>query len=226
MDKKTASDNNEKSRIWDLPTRCFHWVLAICFVGAVVSGENGFMQVHLIFGISIFTLVLFRLMWGFCGSDSAKFKKFLPKAKDIWRCLINIRQKNKPHIGHDALGGFATCVMLVMLFVTPALGMFANDDILFEGPLAELVSQQASNYLSFLHEIAAKATLILIGVHIAAVLFYWSYKKDNIITPMITGRKALTPLLKKQASQMRFVSSKIAILCLIGAMVIAGIILV
>ena len=226
MSKKTAAANSKKSRIWDLPTRCFHWALTICFVGAVVSVKNSFMQAHLVFGMSIFTLILFRLIWGFCGSDSAKFKNFLPKTKDIWRCLINIRRKNKPHIGHDALGGLATFVMLIMLFITPLLGMFANDELLFKGPLAKLVSQQTSNYLSFLHENVAGATIIAIGVHIAAVLFYWLYKKDNIITPMLTGEKMLPPLLKKQASEMRFVDTKIAVLCLIGAMVVASIILI
>ncbi len=226
MSEKSSPTNSEKSRVWDLPTRCYHWALTVCFVGAVITVENGFMQAHLVFGISIFTLILFRLIWGLYGSDSAKFKNFLPKIKDIWHCLINIRQKNKPHIGHDALGGFATFVMLIMLFITPTLGMFANDDLLFEGPLAEFVSQQASNYISSLHENAAKATIVVIGIHISAVLFYWLYKKDNIITPMLTGKKMLPPLLKKQASEMRFVDPKIAILCLICAMVIAGIILV
>ncbi len=217
--------NLKGSRIWDLPTRICHWGLTICLVGAVISVKNGFMQAHLFFGLSVFGLVLFRLLWGFFGSDSARFRNFIPrKAIAIWRCIVAIRQKNKPHIGHDALGGLATCVILVMLFSTPILGMFSNDEALFSGPLAGMVSQQLSDNFSEVHENIAGVTIFVIGFHITAVLFYWLYKKDNIIVPMVTGRKPLPSSLTTEANKLRFVNPRRAIFCLAGALIIVGII--
>ena len=215
-----------RHRIWDLPTRTFHWALLLCLVGAIVSVNIGQMQAHLVFGSSLLTLVLFRILWGFVGSQTSRFRSFLPRPKAVLACLKSFFQKNNPHIGHDALGGLATLTLLAVLFISPIIGMFANDDILFEGPLAHLVSKSLSNNLTFVHQQLAKVIIALVSLHIAVVLFNRFYKKDDIISPMLDGNKTLPPRLAQQAKTLRFAPRSTAVLCFaFAAALVASIVL-
>ena len=213
-----------RHRIWDLPTRTFHWALLVCFVGAIGSVKAGQMQAHLVFGSSLLTLVLFRILWGFVGSQTSRFRFFLPSRKSILACLRVFFQKNNPHIGHDALGALATLALLAIFLLTPLAGLFANDDLLFEGPLAALVSTSLSNYLSYIHKQLAEIAIVLVSLHIAVVLFNQFYKKDDLISPMLSGNKNLPPRLALQAKTLRFVPHRRAILCLaVAAAVLASV---
>ncbi len=223
---KTPSSALSRHRIWDLPTRTFHWALLLCLVGAVVSVKTGRMQAHLVFGSSLLALVLFRILWGFAGSQTSRFRSFLPRPKAVLACLKAFFQKNSPHIGHDALGGLATLTLLAILLVTSVVGMFANDEILFEGPLAPLVSQTLSDNLTFIHKQLVKVVIALVSLHIAVVLFNLLYKKDDLVSPMVFGKKDLPPPLARQAKTLRFAPTARSVFCLlVSAAVVASVVL-
>ena len=224
--KVTKKVTQSRHRIWDLPTRTFHWALLLCFVGAITSVNTGYMQVHLVFGSSLLTLVLFRILWGFAGSQTSRFRFFLPRPKAVLACLKNFFEKNNPHIGHDALGGLATMTLLAVLLITPIIGMFSNDDVLFEGPLAPLVSISLSNFLTFVHQQFATVVIALVSLHVTVVLFNRFYKKDDIISPMLDGNKTLPPHLAQQAKNLRFAPHQRAVFCFaVSVVLVASIVL-
>jgi cytochrome b len=180
--------------VWDLPVRLFHWILVGLIATSWITAEIGgnAMAIHQWSGFGILTLVLFRLLWGFFGGGYARFSSFVrspAKALAYARALAGGRPPFFP--GHNPLGGWMVLTLLASLLLQAGTGLFANDDIMTEGPLARHVSSAASDLLSKVHEINFKVLLTLAGLHIAAALFYLLAKRDNLILPMIHGRKRL-----------------------------------
>jgi cytochrome b len=179
--------------VWDLPTRLFHWLLLICVILSFATGNIGgnVMEYHLLSGYAIFVLLIFRVTWGFVGSRTARFSSFVKGPATIFAHLAVLLQKKTetPYLGHNPLGGWSIVAMLLVLFVQVASGLFANDDILTEGPLYVWVSKETSNMLTWVHLINRFVLVALIAIHIFAVFFYFFFKNENLIVPMITGRK-------------------------------------
>jgi cytochrome b len=177
---------------WDLPVRVFHWALVVLVIAQLVTASIGgnAMQVHAFGGYAILALVLFRILWGFLGGTHARFRDFVRGPGPVIRYAKSIlRGPYLPHRGHNPLGGWSVLAMLGSLLVQASTGLFANDDVLMEGPLAKHVSDRASEIATAIHDVNAAVLLTLIAIHIAAVLFYLLAKKENLIAPMITGRK-------------------------------------
>jgi cytochrome b len=178
--------------VWDLPIRIFHWTLALLVVSQVVTASLGgnAMQFHGYGGYAILALVLFRIAWGFLGGTHARFRDFVRGPAAVKRYVKSLLGKPPAaHHGHNPLGAWSVLAMLASLLVQAATGLFANDDVMMKGPLAKHVSDRASEIATAIHDVNAAVLLTLIAVHIAAVLFYWLAKKENLIVPMITGRK-------------------------------------
>ena len=172
-------------RVWDLPTRVFHWSLVMLVVGSFTSGKIGgnAMLWHGIFGVAILGLLSFRLVWGLVGSTYARFFHFVrgPGAirdylRGEWRGL-----------GHNPLGALSVLAMLAVLPFQAASGLFSNDDIAFNGPLYALVSKDLSDWFTGLHRKSELVILVLVASHLGAVMYYLHRKKQNLIRPMITG---------------------------------------
>jgi cytochrome b len=176
---------------WDLPLRIFHWLLVLLVFSQLVTvslGGNA-MQFHAFGGYAILALVLFRILWGFLGGTHARFSDFVRGPGPVIRYAKSIlRDPHPSHRGHNPLGGWSVLAMLGSLLVQGATGLFANDDVMMEGPLAKHVSNRASEIATAIHDVNAAVLLSLVAVHIAAVLFYLLAKKENLIAPMITGR--------------------------------------
>jgi cytochrome b len=185
-------DTNVAIAVWDLPVRLFHWVLAVLFVAQVVTGKIGgaLMTWHAGFGYTILALVIFRILWGFAGSVHARFASFVatPAAALRFASLLFSRRPSL-YVGHNPLGGWSVIVMIVLLALQAIAGFFANDGAAFEGPLAHFVSLDASNRLAHLHRWNANVLLVLAAFHVAAVLFHWLAKKEDLIQAMFTGVK-------------------------------------
>ena len=182
---------NRKSLIWDLPTRLFHWSLAILVSISVYTGlTGGFkeMEYHMLSGYCILALVLFRICWGFLGSYHARFRNFV-SVRDVLPYIRQILQRNKTSIGHNPLGAWNVIAMLTVLLVQAATGLFSDDDIMTEGPLTHLVTDDIGNELTGVHHLNAWLIYGLVGLHLAAISFYEIYHRDRLILPMITGRK-------------------------------------
>ena len=193
IDKFQETGRSTPVLVWDLPTRLFHWLLLITvflsFVTGIIGGNA--MEYHLLSGYTILVLMIFRLAWGFVGSRTARFSSFVKGPATVLSHVGVLLQKKKetPYLGHNPLGGWSIVAMLLVLFVQVATGLFANDDILTEGPLYAWVSKETSNLLTWVHLINRFVLVALIAIHIFAVFFYFFFKRENLIRPMITGMK-------------------------------------
>lgn len=183
--------SKQRIRLWDLPTRLFHWLLAGLVVASFVSGKIGgnAMDWHGKFGLAILGLLAFRLVWGFAGSTYARFVSFLPTPAKV---LAYLRGQWRG-VGHNPLGAFSVFGLLLVLAIQVGTGLFGNDDIAFRGPLYELIGKDLSDRLTGLHKLSVNVLIALVTLHIVAIAFYVRVKKDDLIRPMLTGWKDVAP---------------------------------
>lgn len=181
----------KKTVVWDLPTRVFHWSLVVLLCISFYTGTVGgfeIMDYHMLSGFAILGLILFRILWGFFGNRNARFLGFVRGPGTI---IAYLRGQHDHQAGHNPLGALSVLAMLVAVLVQAVTGLFANDDIMLEGPLVHLVSYDMSRQLTGIHEINRWVIVGLAGLHVLAVLFYQFIRKESVILPMITGRKDL-----------------------------------
>lgn len=190
----TTDGADQATRVWDLPTRLFHWLLVLSFVAAYVTAQLGpaWMDWHFRAGYLLATLLLFRLVWGVVGSDSARFSQFLRGPRSVYRYLRG-HGIDTPHFGHNPAGGWMVVIMLVTLMVISVSGFFADDLILFSGPLAACVPVEARDLHSRFHVLASYLALVLIGLHLLAIAVYTFGLRQPLVTAMITGRRCGAP---------------------------------
>jgi cytochrome b len=179
-------------KVWDLPVRLFHWAIVVLIFFAWGTEAFNHMDWHVWIGYTILTLLIFRVIWGFIGSDTARFTGFLRSPLAALRHLGHLRRREADtEIGHNAAGGWMVLVMLALIGVQAGTGLFANDDANTEGPLMHLISKDQSNYLSHIHSLNFDLIEIAIVLHIAAVGAYLLLKRQNLVRPMITGVKQM-----------------------------------
>ena len=177
----------EHIRVWDVPTRLFHWsIIALVFV-SWLSADQGYMTVHLWSGLTLLALLLFRLGWGLLGSTTARFSDFLHPPRKIIAYLKS--HSSLLHAGHNPAGGLMVMALLAILLAQVLTGLFANDGLKFAGPLALLVSDDASDRLTRIHGIIFNIILVLVWLHVVAVGFYHVVKGENLVAPMVSGKK-------------------------------------
>lgn len=172
-------------KVWDLPTRVFHWSLLALVVAAFVTGEVGgnAMVWHGRAGLGILGLIAFRLAWGFVGSTYARFTHFVRGPGAIRAYLAGQWQG----LGHNPLGALSVLGLLAVVAFQAATGLFANDDIAFRGPLQALVSDAVSNQITGWHHLGKNLMIALVVLHVGAVAFYVRVKRHNLLKPMILG---------------------------------------
>jgi cytochrome b len=179
-------------RVWDGPIRLFHWgVVALVFTSWLTQHEN-WMAAHLIAGYTMFAALLFRLAWGVIGSDTARFRNFLRSPLAAFGHLRRFaRPEPDREIGHNAAGGWMVLALLLLLAVQVGTGLCTNNQVDVEGPLAQFVGQDWSDWLTHVHAATFKAIEAAVLLHVAAVLAYALLKRQDLVRPMITGRKLL-----------------------------------
>jgi cytochrome b len=186
----TTDDADQRIRVWDAPTRLFHWSVVILIFVSWLSADQGYMTVHLWSGLSLLALLLFRLGWGVMGTTTARFSDFLHPPRRVLAYLRTQARGEKPlHAGHNPAGGLMVMVLLAALAAQVATGLFANDGLKFAGPLALFVSDDASDGLTRVHGVIFNIILALIWLHVVAVGFYYFVKGENLVGPMLSGRK-------------------------------------
>ena len=174
-------------RVWDLPTRLFHWAIVLIIPAMWATHKLERMDLHILLGQVMLGLVLFRLIWGVIGSSTARFAGFVRGPAAVLRYL---RDWPGPAFGHNPLGGWSVVIMLMLLAVQVGLGLFVTDeDGLNSGPLSHLVSYDSARILAERHETVFKILLGVIALHVAAVLYYRFVRRDDLITPMVTGNR-------------------------------------
>ena len=179
---------SKKTRVWDLPTRLFHWLLVVCVVGALVTVKLGgsWMQWHLNFGIATLALLVFRLVWGLIGPRYARFQSFLPSIRAAWGHLRHATKTQMRQAGHNPLGAWSVYAMLGLLLVQASTGLFVSDDIMYQGPLSVLVSNDLVAQLTSVHKLGEFVIFSLLGLHLVAIAFY-TIKGHGLVAPMIHG---------------------------------------
>lgn len=171
-------------RVWDLPTRIFHWGTVLLVTGLFLTAYTGRMAAHAVFGQAAMVLVSARLVWGMLGSDTARFSAFVRGPKAM---LAYLRAGQPRTLGHNPLGGAMIVALLTLLMAQASTGLMANDGISFQGPLAHAVSRVTSDLMTDVHGLIAGVLLGAVAIHVSAVLLQGLLKRDNLITPMWTG---------------------------------------
>jgi cytochrome b len=180
----------QRIRVWDLPVRLFHWALAVCIILGIIFVKIGgnAIEWHAYCGYTALVLVLFRIIWGFVGSWHARFTNFIPSAQSLFAYL---KGQSNGGIGHNPLGAFSVIALLLAILVQALTGLFADDDIFFQGPLAKYISNANVALLTSVHRFNQYIIFALITLHLVAIFFYQLYKKERLIEPMITGDKQI-----------------------------------
>jgi cytochrome b len=180
-------------RVWDLPTRLFHWLLVACVVGLVITGYSGdaSMTWHARFGYAVLALVVFRIVWGFIGGYWSRFRSFLYSPGAVTAYL---RGKAHPDhlVGHNPLGAGSVFAMLLVLLAQVATGLVGDDEAGFTGPLNRFVTTSRGLAATWYHkEIGQWLLLGLVLLHVLAIAWYRFRKGERLVRPMIVGDKDL-----------------------------------
>lgn len=182
-------------RVWDLPTRVFHILLALAVAGLFVTSEVGgdAMQLHFWLGYFVLVLVLFRLVWGVFGGHWSRFVNFVPSPKNLLAYIQSFRAKHAlGHVGHNPLGALSVLGMLTILLLQVFSGLMSDDEIANTGPWVSLVPADWVSFATEYHSDFGNVLLItFVFLHVASVLFYKRMKNEDLITPMLTGDKVL-----------------------------------
>ena len=194
----------ESIRLWDMPTRLFHWLLVVLIALQFASGEFGLLPMHwhYLMGYTTLALIVFRVLWGFAGSQTSRFCNFLAGPRKVLRYIIDSLRGRASHaLGHNPLGGWSVVLMLAVVAVQAISGLFSSDDISEEGPFVAHVADATVKLMTRIHHLDRYVLLILIALHVSAVLLHWVMRKENLIAPMLHGRAV------SHATELRFASS-------------------
>ena len=176
-------------RVWDLPTRLFHWALVVCIIGLITTSQIGgnARDWHFRFGYAVLTLLLFRLLWGFVGGHWSRFSTFLYSPASLLRYIRGQENGGQP-LGHNPLGALSVFAILAVLLLQVGTGLFSDDEIAAVGPLSKLASGSLVSQLTHYHkDIGKLIVLALVVLHIGAIVFYRVKRKKDLIRPMLVG---------------------------------------
>lgn len=194
-------------RVWDLPTRLFHGLLALCVLCLAITGQIGGQALwwHFRFGYAVLCLLVFRLLWGFVGGHWSRWAQLQCSPKAVWA-----HASGKPsiggHLGHNPLGSWSVLAMLTWLSVQACTGLISDDEIFNAGPLTSAVSAGMVAAATAWHKGAGKWVLLaLVALHILAISYHSLYKRDHLIGPMLHGNRQESPhaLASADSSQTR-----------------------
>jgi cytochrome b len=205
------------AKVWDLPVRVMHWLLLAAVCGSWASQEiEGIpFAVHLGCGYAVLLLVATRIVWGFVGTRHARFSDFVrgPRAV-IGYARSLLGGSPRPFVGHNPLGALMVLLLLALLLAQAVTGLFTNDQVFDTGPLYGYVSGALSDRITTIHKQLFDLILVAIGLHVAAALFYLFAKRENLIRPMLTGRKSAALVPESE----RIVSSRVPLALVVLAL--------
>ncbi len=180
-------------RIWDLPTRLFHWALVVCVVGLVVTGNIGgnAMSWHFRFGYAVMSLLLFRLVWGLLGGHWSRWAQ-LPLSPSALKAYLQGNSPTAHLAGHNPMGSWSVVAFILVLALQVSTGLISDDEISNMGPLAALAPAEWVNWASSWHRHWGKLSLLgLVLAHVLAIAWYRWKKKQKLVAAMLHGDKSL-----------------------------------
>jgi cytochrome b len=179
--------------VWDLPTRLFHWGTAVLVAAAYVTWRLNWMDWHALIGEALLALVLFRLLWGVWGGGAARFAGFIVAPVRALRHLAHlVRREPDEEPGHNPAGGWMVLLLMLLLLGQALSGLYVNNEVADQGPLSAVMPAAAANLITDLHDTWLWGALLgAVALHLLAIAIYWIAKGQNLLLPMITGRKRL-----------------------------------
>jgi cytochrome b len=187
-------------RVWDLPIRLFHWLTVLLVGGCWATQRLNWMQWHVRLGETLLALVLFRLMWGLAGSETARFRRFVASPWAAWRHLRHLlRREPDVQVGHNPAGAWMVLLLLALLLAETLSGLYDYNDIADEGPLSEFVPPGIANAIAAFHAWGWDILLGAVVLHVCAIAVYALVKGHNLLKPMLTGRKRLPAAIRAPA---------------------------
>ena len=185
-------------RVWDWPVRIFHWSIVILVIAAYVTSRYNWMTWHVRLGRFILTLLIFRILWGFWGSDTARFRHFLVRPKIAVAYARGFFSESRAtHLGHTPPGGWMVVALIFVLSMQALTGLFVNNEVVRVGPLFGIFSASAVDTLVSAHGILFTLLMLLVTIHVAVVVLYWIVKRRNLVRSMTTGIQYLPPNVEK-----------------------------
>ena len=200
-------------RVWDLPTRLFHWALTLTVICLLATGFGGVMEWHFRFGYTALSLLLFRVIWGFIGGRWSRFSAFIYAPRSLVAYLRG--QAHPDHlVGHTPLGALSVFALLAILIAQVATGLVADDEISASGPLTRFVPSAVVSLASSWHVTFGIGIVItLVSVHILAVLFYVRVKRQQLVRPMIDGDKRVSAAPSRDDTASRTLALVVFVIC-------------
>jgi len=179
-------------RVWDLPVRLFHWLIVALVAAAYATWRLNWIVWHGWIGDLVLALVLFRLLWGFFGSETARFSHFLARPAIVFQHLkyVFLREPDR-QVGHNPAGGWMVLLLLALLLAEALTGIYVANDIADVGPLTAVVPAAAANAVDASHAILWNVLLAAITAHVLAIAGYAAIKGQNLVRPLVTGKKVL-----------------------------------
>ena len=183
-----------REAVWDPVTRLWHWLLAASVITGWTLGEFrtfSIMQWHIYLGYLTGTLLLFRYAWGWTGPSSIRHRTLFVSLREMPAYLRQVGRRRPSGVpGHNPIGALSVIAMVLALTAQVVTGLFSEDDALFySGPLASEVSSDIVGTMTSYHNLFARVVLVLVALHVAAILFYFVWKREDLVTPMLNGRK-------------------------------------
>ncbi|UVA80407.1 cytochrome b/b6 domain-containing protein [Pandoraea commovens] len=214
-------------RIWDLPTRLFHWSFVVLAVAAYVTAKTGgnAMIYHFWCGYAVLALLIFRVIWGIAGPRYARFSAFLTGPRTFFRSLRDTSSTSDASAmqarfaGHTPLGGLSVIAMLLFFGIQVALGLFSNDDIFNDGPLVKFIDKDTSDMLTGWHLRNQWVLIALVALHVLAIAYYRIARKKDLVRPMILGDKTLPGPVRPARDDWRVRMGALVLIVLASALV-------
>lgn len=178
-------------RVWDLPTRLFHWLLAASTIALVVTAKMGgnAMEWHLRLGHVVLALLMFRMLWGFAGGHWSRFTTFIPSPARLLRYLKG-QGTAADKAGHNPLGALSVIAMLLILAVQVGTGLVSDDEIAFAGSLVRFVSGDTIGWATTWHKGWGQWLLYaILGLHLVAIVYYSLLQREKLVPAMVHGNK-------------------------------------
>lgn len=194
---------SEKKLVWDLPLRLFHWLLVLSIAASWYTAENSeeifmfrefpysYTELHFWLGYWTLGLILFRILWGFVGPKHARFASFVPGPTRVLQYAKSFfRRDSAPAVGHNPMGAWVVLLMLAMVGAQAVTGLFLLDNTeIYPAPFNPAVDPETAASLGRFHHLNFEVLLWVIGLHVSAIVYYHFYKRQNLVGPMLTGRK-------------------------------------
>ncbi|MDE2357347.1 MAG: cytochrome b/b6 domain-containing protein [Alphaproteobacteria bacterium] len=185
-----AGPSPDRVTVWDAPVRLVHWAIAALVAFSWWSAKSDHLAWHRLSGYTILGLLVFRLIWGVIGSETARFSSFLAGPRTV---LAYLGGRAAPRVGHNPLGGWSVVVLFTLLAIQVGLGLFSVDEDAIEaGPLDRFVSFNTGRAITHWHHLVFNLLLVFIGLHLVAIAVYAARRRD-LVSPMLSGRAILPP---------------------------------